>query len=208
MDRVRTDIERLEKRLEGRARGYLETLMSKSVLVCGARWSWKTTTSAALGAEAALRWKCPGANGGPARRLADALDCLKCSRSPHRRTSKPGYRAFISNDADPKRTFDEVIGRHALDSESRERLLHNPFYQEAVARRLSGIYGDGRAVFLSSVASMTWSFWIHPLRASFDFLEAPDRLRGFFESRTFSFMESSSWVGKVTGNSGPSTLRW
>ena len=181
-------------------------LMNKQVLVCvGPGGVGKTTTSAGLALEAAME----GRNVlvltvDPARRLADALGLAEMLSSPTPISLPEHAKGRLSAMMlDPKRTFDEVIGRHAPDPGSRERLLNNPFYQEA-SRSLAGCQEYMAMEELFSLSSQgSYDLVIldtPPSRHALDFLDAPERLRGFFESRTFSlFMDSSSWVGKLTG---------
>jgi len=178
-------------------------LHERKVLICvGPGGVGKTTTSAALGIEAAydgLRTLVLTVD--PARRLAHALGLTEMLPKP---TEVPLPDAPGQLDAmmlDAKRTFDEVVSRHSPTEESRDRMLGNPFYQEA-SRSLAGCQEYMAMEELFSLATPDEYDLIildtPPSRHALDFLDAPNRLRGFFESRTFSFfLESSSFLGKL-----------
>lgn len=179
---------------------------NRKILVCvGSGGVGKTTTSAALGiAGAAQGKKCLVMTVDPAKRLANALGLEEMLPTPTAIELPDSFPADGSLSAmmlDAKRAFDEVIARHAPDEESRDRILMNPFYQQASAS-LAGCQEYMAMEELYSLSEESEYDLIvldtPPSRHALDFLDAPERLRGFFDNKTFSiFMESSSWLGRL-----------
>jgi anion-transporting ArsA/GET3 family ATPase len=87
---------------------------------------------------------------------------------------------------DPKRTFDELIGRLAPDAGAREQILANRVYRE-----LSGaIAGSQEFTAVAKLAELAQEERFDllvldtpPSRNALDFLDAPDRLTQFLEGR-------------------------
>jgi anion-transporting ArsA/GET3 family ATPase len=104
---------------------------------------------------------------------------------------------------DAKRTWDEVIERHASDEKTRDAVLQNRVYQElsnAVAgsteymamEKLFELYHEDRYDLLVLDTP--------PTRNALDFLEAPERLSRFVDSRSLSFFLKPGRLGlKVLG---------
>jgi anion-transporting ArsA/GET3 family ATPase len=104
---------------------------------------------------------------------------------------------------DAKRTWDEVIERHAADEATRDAVFGNRVYQElsnAVAgsteymamEKLFELYHEGRYDLLVLDTP--------PTRNALDFLEAPERLSRFVDSRSLQFFLRPGRLGlKVIG---------
>jgi anion-transporting ArsA/GET3 family ATPase len=106
---------------------------------------------------------------------------------------------------DAKRTFDELIERLAPDDRTRDDVLSNRIYQElssAVAgsqefTAVAKLYELSRDSRFDVVVLDT-----PPSRNALDFLDAPDRLTGFFEGRALRvFLAPTGLAAKVMGRS-------
>ncbi len=172
-----------------------ELLEGRDVCICGgAGGVGKTTTSAAiaLGMAAGGR-KVAVVTIDPARRLAMALGVSELGNEPTRidpeRLAAAGLEVtgeLWAMVLDAKRTFDELIERLAPDERTREEILANRIYTElsnAVAgsqefTAIAKLYELHREHDFDLVVLDT-----PPSRNALDFLDAPDRLTGFFEGR-------------------------
>jgi anion-transporting ArsA/GET3 family ATPase len=104
---------------------------------------------------------------------------------------------------DAKRTWDEVIERHASDEKTRDAVFNNRIYQElsnAVAgsteymamEKLYELHHEGRYDLLVLDTP--------PTRNALDFLDAPERLSRFVDSRSLQFFLKPGRFGlKVFG---------
>jgi anion-transporting ArsA/GET3 family ATPase len=106
---------------------------------------------------------------------------------------------------DSKRTFDELIERLAPDEQARDEILANRIYQElssAVAgsqefTAIAKLYDLDRDGEFDVIVLDT-----PPSRNALDFLDAPDRLSGFFEGRALKlFLAPTGIAAKVVGRS-------
>jgi anion-transporting ArsA/GET3 family ATPase len=179
-------------------------LERKEVCICaGSGGVGKTTTSAAIALGMAARGKKVAVlTIDPARRLANALGLAELGNEERRvDVDVPGELWAMMLDA--KRTFDELIDWHAPDEATRDAVLGNRIYQElssAVAgsqeymamEKLHELHQDGRYDLLVLDTP--------PTRSALDFLDAPQRLSAFIDSRALSFFLAPSRFGlKVLG---------
>ena len=179
--------------------GVEELLGGKHVCVCaGSGGVGKTTTAAAvaMGMAAAGR-KVAVLTIDPARRLASSLALEELGGEPLRvdpeRFAAVGVRMrgeLWAMTLDAKRTFDDLVEQYAPDPASRDRILSNRVYREisnAVAgsqeymamEKLYELHRDGDYDLLVLDTP--------PARHALDFLDAPDRLARFIDSRALSF---------------------
>lgn len=170
-----------------------ELMNTKRILICcGSGGIGKTTVSAALGVQAALQGKTVlTLTIDPAKRLANSLGLkelgntemlvprekfLQCGREP----SGTLYAMML----DTKHTFDELIERYAPNEEIKQNILKNRFYKNlssAMAgsheylamEKLYQIYLRGRYDLIVLDTP--------PTRHALDFLDAPNRVRAFFD---------------------------
>jgi len=173
----------------------LELVRSRHVLVCvGAGGVGKTTVAAALALEAARRGRRTVViTIDPARRLADALGLDDLGNEPR---PLPGeVLASLEMGAggelsammlDMKRTFDDLVERFAPDPQTRQRILSNPIYQH-VSDALAGSaeYSAMEKVYELSQRE-TFDLIVvdtPPSQHALDFLDAPQRLIAFLDSR-------------------------
>lgn len=179
-------------------------LRRRRVLVCaGPGGVGKTTTAAALAVLAARSGrKVAALTVDPARRLADSLGI----RDPGARAeelaperwqapgepSKGGRLSVMM--LDTKRTFDELIERHASSPEARDRILQNRLY-EYVSSHLAGAHEYMAMEKLLSVSRDSAYDLIvldtPPTRDALDFLSAPERLVGALDSSVLG------WLGQA-----------
>ncbi len=188
-------------------------LRDKRIIVCcGSGGVGKTTVAAALGVQAALLGKRALAlTVDPARRLADSLGLAELgnreTRVPEESFLRCGKRPTGSLHAmmlDTKRTFDELIERYAPNEEAARNILGNRFYQHLSSamtgsheylamEKLYQIHLEGRydLVVLDTP----------PTKHALDFLEAPGRVRAFFD-RSISqwFLKPYLTMGRLSLN--------
>jgi anion-transporting ArsA/GET3 family ATPase len=171
------------------------TLASGRIAVCvGPGGVGKTTLAASLGLAAARRGRraCV-VTIDPARRLADALGVGELGNEPRaipparlRRLGVPEGGELSAMMLDMKRTFDGLVERFAPDATTRERILRNPIYQH-VSDALAGSaeyaamekvfeLAEGRAFDLLVLDTP-------PSQHALEFLESPQRLLEFLDSR-------------------------
>jgi anion-transporting ArsA/GET3 family ATPase len=167
----------------------------------------KTTSSAALAAGMAARGlKVAVVTIDPAQRLATALGLDELGNEPHRIDPERFAAAGLplgdgelwAMTLDPKRTFDELIARLAPDAETRERILANRVYRELS----DAIAGSQEFTAVAKVHELTqagdWDLLVldtPPSRNALDFLDAPDRLRAFFEGRALQTLLRGGGTG-------------
>ncbi|MGZ4268601.1 MAG: ArsA family ATPase [Solirubrobacteraceae bacterium] len=184
----------------------------RSVIICaGSGGVGKTTTSAALALGLAAQGKRVAVvTIDPAKRLANALGLDELGNEPHRVDPKrlAGHGVEIRGELwammlDAKRTFDELIERLAPDAQTRDEVLSNRIYQQ-----LSGAVAGSQE--FTAVAKL---YDLHrsgdfdvlvldtpPSRNALDFLDAPDRLTGFFEGRALRvFLAPTGLAARVVG---------
>jgi anion-transporting ArsA/GET3 family ATPase len=171
----------------------------------------KTTTAAALAMGAAA----DGARVAvvtidPARRLANSLGLEQLGNEPRRiapeRFAAHGVEMrgeLWALMLDAKRTFDELIEHLAPDRRTRDEVLGNRIYQQlsnAVAgsqefTAIAKLYDlDARGDFDLIVLDTP------PSRNALDFLDAPERLTGFFQGRAVKvFLRPAGFGGRVIG---------
>jgi len=195
-----------------RASGLAARLDGARVVICaGSGGVGKTTTSAAIAMGLAARGaRVAVVTIDPARRLADALGLDELGNDPARvdpaRFAAGGVELtgeLWAMTLDPKRTFDELIERLAPDDETRDEILDNRIYQQlsgAVAgsqeftavAKLYDLYNSGRFDVLVLDTP--------PSRNALDFLDAPDRLTGFFDGRALKlFLAPTGLAARAMG---------
>lgn len=168
-----------------RGRNLRDVVAEQHVICCtGAGGVGKTTTAAALAMEAAAAGRRTIVlTIDPARRLAQSLGLRRIDTSPR---AVAGVDRLDAMMLDMKRTFDEVVERHAGSTERAQRILDNRFYQQMSAslagtqeymamEKLYDLHQTGRydCIVIDTP----------PTRNALDFLDAPRRLTDFLEGR-------------------------
>ena len=189
-----------------------DLLRGRRVCVCaGPGGVGKTTVAAALATGlAASGLDVAVVTIDPARRLADALGLATLGGEERRVDPERLAAAGLAVDGelwalclDAKRTWDQVVGRYAPDTATREAILANPVYRQlssAVAgtqeymamEKLYELYDEGRydVVVLDTP----------PTRNALDFLDAPGRLLRFLDSRSLRMLTAPGLLGlKLAG---------
>ena len=170
-------------------------LADREVIVCvGCGGAGKTTVAAALALEAARRGrKALVLTIDPARRLADALGVESLGNRPQaipRETldalGVPRRGNLSAMMLDMKRTFDDLVERFAESDEVRDRIFENTIYQH-VSNALAGSveYSAMEKVFELHESGAFDLIVVDtpPAQHALDFLEAPQRLLEFLDSR-------------------------
>ena len=162
------------------------------VICCGSGGVGKTTVSAALGVQAALVGKhVLTLTVDPAKRLADSLGLTELGNHEtlvppehFRRIGRKPKGSLHAMMLDTKRTFDELIERYAPNRDMARNIMDNQFYQHlssAMAgsheylamEKLYQIHLEGRYDLIVLDTP--------PTKQALDFLEAPGRVRAFFD---------------------------
>jgi anion-transporting ArsA/GET3 family ATPase len=192
----------------------LESLLrgKQIIICCGSGGVGKTTVSAALGVQAALLGKkVLTLTVDPAKRLADSLGLSELgnqeTRVPEERFLRHGKNPTGSLHAmmlDTKRTFDELIERYAPNEDVARNIMHNQFYQHLSSamtgsheylamEKLYQIHLEGRYDLIVLDTP--------PTKHALDFLEAPNRVRAFFD-RSISqwFLKPYLTMGRMSLN--------
>ena len=187
-------------------------LVGKRMIICaGPGGVGKTTTAAAVAMGMAARGlKVAVVTIDPAKRLANSLGLDTLSNEPAlvdpSRFTEHGVEMrgeLWAMMLDAKRTFDALIERLAPDDRTRDEVLTNRIYSQissAVAgsqeftaiAKLYELDSDGRFDLIVLDTP--------PSRDAQDFLDAPDRLTGFFQGRTIRmFLRPAGLSGKLFG---------
>jgi anion-transporting ArsA/GET3 family ATPase len=170
-------------------------LSDREIIVCvGCGGAGKTTVAAALALEAARRGqKALVLTIDPARRLADALGVESLGNRPEAISREildaldvPQRGNLSAVMLDTKRTFDDLVERLAENEEARDRVFANSIYQQ-ISNALAGSveYSAMEKVFElhESGAFDLVVVDTPPAQHALDFLEAPQRLLDFLDSR-------------------------
>jgi anion-transporting ArsA/GET3 family ATPase len=185
-------------------------LEERDICICaGAGGVGKTTTAAALGVGMARRGlKVAVLTIDPARRLANSLGLPELGNEERQiELDAPGELWAMMLDA--KRTFDEIVEKHAPDAATRDAVLSNRIYKElstAVAgsqeymamEKLHELHAEGRYDLLILDTP--------PTRNALDFLDAPERLSRFIDSRSLQFFLAPSRTGLKIFSKGTGLL--
>jgi anion-transporting ArsA/GET3 family ATPase len=178
-----------------------QLLAAKEIVVfCGSGGVGKTTSAAAAGAMAAahLGGKVLVLTVDPAKRLASALGL---ERFGNTETRVPD-QLFLDSGVTPrgelwaamldtKQSWDDLVDRHAPDTETRDAILANPLYRNITGKfvqshdyiameRLHDLHASGQYDLVIVDTP--------PTRNAIDFLEAPDRMADFFSSRLLRWL--------------------
>lgn len=159
----------------------------------------KTTTAAAIAAGLAAGGKRVAVvTIDPARRLADALGLEQLTNQPAlvngERFAAAGLKIkgeLWAMTLDSQRTFDELIETLSPDAQTRDQILGNRIYQQ-----LSGaVAGSQEFTAIAKLYELDRSGRFDvivldtpPSRNALDFLDAPDRLTGFFDGRALKLL--------------------
>jgi anion-transporting ArsA/GET3 family ATPase len=192
-----------------------DLLEGKRICICaGSGGVGKTTTSAAIAlGMAASGKKVVVLTIDPAKRLANSLGLRElgneeCLVSPERFEAagvemKGELWAMM---LDAKRTFDDLIERHAPDEQTRDRVLSNRIYQEVsnamagsqeymAMEKLYELYQEDRYDLLVLDTP--------PTRHALDFIDAPERMTRFIEGKSLQFFLKPGRLGvRIIGRSG------
>ncbi len=169
--------------------------LERRVVVCvGCGGVGKTTVAAAIALEAARAGRrALVVTIDPARRLADALQVGALGNEPQEIPRNaldafgvPEKGAMSAMMLDMKRTFDDLVERFAEDEEARDRVLANPIYRH-VSDALAGSveYSAMEKVYELSQSGDFDVLVVDtpPSQHALDFLDAPERLVEFLDSR-------------------------
>jgi anion-transporting ArsA/GET3 family ATPase len=187
---------------KARGRDLSATVGEAHIVVCtGAGGVGKTTCAAAIALAAARRGRRTIVlTIDPARRLAQSMGLGTLDNTPRSVAGVPGLDAMM---LDMKRTFDEVIDRHAPDPRRAQRIKSNRFYQQLsnslagtqeymAMEKLYDLHGSGRYECIVIDTP--------PTRNALDFLDAPRRLTDFLEGRFLKvFLAPGLRAGKAVG---------
>lgn len=134
----------------------------------------------------------------PARRLADALGLKGIGndvvRVPDRALLEAGVQLrgeLHCAMLDMKRSWDDLIARHAPDAATAERILSNPLYQNLTSRFVQSHDYIAMERLHELHVTGEWDLIVvdtPPTRNALDFLDAPGRMEEFFSSRLLRWL--------------------
>ena len=166
---------------------------SRMIIVSGPGGVGKTTSAAALGVLAARHFskRVLVLTVDPARRLATALglDALGNAEVPVHLADAQGSLTMAM--IDTKASWDDMVGRHAPDLATRERVLANDLYKTLTSRFVhSHDYVVTERLF---DARETGNYDLvivdtPPSRSALSVLDAPQRMEQFFSSRLLKLL--------------------
>jgi anion-transporting ArsA/GET3 family ATPase len=168
------------------------------VLCVGSGGVGKTTTAAALAVGAALRGRRTAVlTVDPSLRLKDALGLRTLERTPTRVPLGHPTARLDAQLLDVKGTFDELVRALAGDRTDVERILGNRLYQN-----LSGtLAGSAEYMAVESVYRLieqdAYDLVVvdtPPARHAIDFLDAPQRLLAFLDSRALGILKDPTSI--------------
>jgi anion-transporting ArsA/GET3 family ATPase len=192
-----------------------ELLEGKQICICaGSGGVGKTTTSAAVAMGLACRGKKVAVlTIDPAKRLANSLGLPELGNEETlvdpARFAEAGVEMrgeLWAMMLDAKRTFDDLVERHAPDEQTRDRILENRIYKE-ISNAMAGS---------QEYMAMEKLYELHqearydvlvldtpPTRHALDFIEAPERMTRFIEGKSLQFFLRPGRFGvKMLGRSG------
>jgi anion-transporting ArsA/GET3 family ATPase len=163
------------------------------VVVCGSGGVGKTTVAASLGARVADRSarRVLVLTVDPARRLATALGLDKGLGNAPVRVADVGPGELWVAMLDTKRSWDDLVRRHAPDAPTRDAILGNPLYQNITGKFVAAHDYIAAERLHELDASGRWDLIVvdtPPSRHALDFLEAPARMAEFFGSRLLRWL--------------------
>lgn len=169
------------------------------VICCGSGGVGKTTTAAALGLGAARRGeRVLVLTIDPAKRLADALGLKEVGNIETRvalaRTKGELSVAMLDTSA----SWDALVRRHAPDPSTRDKILANPLYRNITQRFVQSHDYIAMERLYELQASGHWDRIVidtPPSRHALDFIDAPERMAGFFSSSLLKWITLPYRVG-------------
>lgn len=191
-----------------------DLLRQRRILVCvGSGGVGKTTTAATLALGAArMGRRTLVLTIDPARRLANSLGLEGLGHDvrevPRDKLAADGMAlppggALFAAMLDQKRSFDELVQRHAKDPATRDRIFANPIYKQ-ISSTLAGSHEYAAMSKLYEIQADGGFDLIvldtPPTSNALDFLEAPERLAAAIESPAID------WITRPYGD-GKSTLQ-
>jgi anion-transporting ArsA/GET3 family ATPase len=171
------------------------TLGRGRIAVCvGCGGVGKTTVAAAIALEAARRHrKVAVITIDPARRLGDALGVQELGNQPQEIPREALAALGVPADGrlwammlDMKRTFDDLVERFAENPEARDRILENPIYQHVSDALAGSVEYSAMEKVYELCERQEFDLIIvdtPPAQHALDFLDAPQRLVEFLDSR-------------------------
>jgi anion-transporting ArsA/GET3 family ATPase len=181
------------------------------VVCAGSGGVGKTTTAAALAMGAAAEGaKVAVVTIDPAKRLANSLGLEELGNEPRlidpERFTEHGIEMrgeLWALMLDAKRTFDDLIEHLAPDARTRDEVLSNRIY----AQLSNAVAGSQEFTAIAKLydldASGDFDLLVldtPPSRNALDFLDAPERLTGFFQGRAIKvFLRPAGFGGRILG---------
>lgn len=195
---------------EGRPSGLSSLLRERRILISvGAGGVGKTTTAAALGILGATEGRRTLVlTIDPARRLASSLGLASLDQQERMVPADKMQAAGLDEGSlyammlDQKRTFDEVIERHAVDQAAYQRVLANKLYRELSTRLAGGQEYAAMEKLYGIVTADRYELLVldtPPTVNAFDFLEAPQKMVDLLDSAAVRlFIKSYETAGKLS----------
>jgi anion-transporting ArsA/GET3 family ATPase len=197
---------------EGKGASLEPLLATREIVVyCGSGGVGKTSVAAAsaLGAATNLGGKVLVLTIDPARRLANALGLEGFGNVEKQVPTEALKRAGLEPRGelwaamlDTKRSWDELVLRHAPDEETAYRILENRMYQNVTSRFVQSHDYIAMERIYDIHATGTYDLIVvdtPPTRNALDFLDAPARMAEFFGGRLLRWLTMPYRVGGKRG---------
>lgn len=174
-------------------------LLDRPILVVvGGGGVGKTTLAAALGLQSALEGKRTLVmTFDPSLRLKDALGIGGAPGDLPVAVPAEGSGRLDAILLDARATFDRIVAAYAPDPAAAERIFANRFYRD-LSGTLAGIleYMAMERLFEVSAEGRYERIVLDtpPTRQALDFLEAPDRIISFLDTRAVKFAQDPWWL--------------
>lgn len=178
-----------------------QLLATKEIVIfCGSGGVGKTSVAAAAAAGAAscLGGKVLVLTIDPAKRLASAMGIEELGNVEHRvdpaRLKEAGIELrgeLWAAMLDTKKSWDDLVCRHAPDEAARDRILGNPMYRNVTERFVQSHDYIAMERLYELHASGAYDLIIvdtPPTRNALDFLQAPKRMADFFGGRLLRWL--------------------
>ncbi|MBI4911873.1 MAG: ArsA family ATPase [Acidobacteria bacterium] len=180
------------------------------LVVVGGGGVGKTTLAAALGVQSALAGKRTLVmTFDPSLRLKDALGVGEAARDRGVRVPLDAPGTLDASLLDAKATFDRLVSKYAPDPAAADRIFRNRFYRD-LAGTLAGIleYMAMERLFEARAEGAHDRIILDtpPTRQALDFLQAPDRIVDFLDSRAVKMALDPIWERDPRSMSLPARL--
>jgi len=174
---------------------------SRIILVCGTGGVGKTTLSASIALNYALKgYKSAVLTIDPAKRLASAMGIDELSGKPQEIKGTKSKGSLYAMMLNTKTMFDELIERYSPDEEARDRILDHPLYKHLSTM----IAGSQEYMAMENLYKIASEYDFEkivvdtpPSKHALDFLDAPEKMVGALTNHFLKMLiKPYQWAGR------------